>query len=62
MGQAALLALMASMILSSPVRRVILAHSSAVSAMACAAVPPVVLGVLIQKHLVRGLTFGALKQ
>ena len=27
-----------------------------------AAVPPVVLGVLIQKHLVRGLTFGALKQ
>ncbi len=27
-----------------------------------AAVPPVLLGVLIQKHLVRGLTFGALKQ
>lgn len=27
-----------------------------------AAVPPVVLGVLIQRHLVRGLTFGALKQ
>ena len=27
-----------------------------------AAVPQVVLGVLIQKHLVRGLTFGALKQ
>lgn len=27
-----------------------------------AAVPPVVLGVMIQKHLVRGLTFGALKQ
>jgi multiple sugar transport system permease protein len=27
-----------------------------------AAVPPVVLGLLIQKHLVRGLTFGALKQ
>ncbi len=27
-----------------------------------AAVPPVVLGILIQKHLVRGLTFGALKQ
>ncbi len=27
-----------------------------------AAVPPVVLGVIIQKHLVRGLTFGALKQ
>lgn len=27
-----------------------------------AAVPPVVMGVLIQKHLVRGLTFGALKQ
>ncbi|WP_426033607.1 carbohydrate ABC transporter permease [Cypionkella sp. TWP1-2-1b2] len=27
-----------------------------------AAVPPVVLGVLIQKHPVRGLTFGALKQ
>lgn len=27
-----------------------------------AAVPPVILGLLIQKHLVRGLTFGALKQ
>ena len=27
-----------------------------------AAIPPVVLGVAIQKHLVRGLTFGALKQ
>jgi multiple sugar transport system permease protein len=27
-----------------------------------AAVPPIVLGILIQKHLVRGLTFGALKQ
>lgn len=27
-----------------------------------AAVPPVVLGIMIQKHLVRGLTFGALKQ
>src|SRR5262249_40297681 len=27
-----------------------------------AAIPPVVLGILIQKHLVRGLTFGALKQ
>ncbi|SHF72130.1 multiple sugar transport system permease protein [Kaistia soli DSM 19436] len=27
-----------------------------------AAIPPVVLGLLIQKHLVRGLTFGALKQ
>ncbi len=27
-----------------------------------AVVPPVVLGVIIQKHLVRGLTFGALKQ
>ncbi len=27
-----------------------------------AAVPPVVLGIAIQKHLVRGLTFGALKQ
>jgi multiple sugar transport system permease protein len=27
-----------------------------------AAVPPVVLGILIQRHLVRGLTFGALKQ
>lgn len=27
-----------------------------------AAVPPVVFGLLIQKHLVRGLTFGALKQ
>ena len=27
-----------------------------------AAVPPVVLGFIIQKHLVRGLTFGALKQ
>jgi multiple sugar transport system permease protein len=27
-----------------------------------AAVPPVVLGLVIQKHLVRGLTFGALKQ
>jgi multiple sugar transport system permease protein len=27
-----------------------------------AAVPPVILGILIQKHLVRGLTFGALKQ
>jgi multiple sugar transport system permease protein len=27
-----------------------------------AAVPPVVLGIFIQKHLVRGLTFGALKQ
>lgn len=27
-----------------------------------AAVPPVVLGIVIQKHLVRGLTFGALKQ
>ena len=27
-----------------------------------AAVPPVILGIVIQKHLVRGLTFGALKQ
>lgn len=27
-----------------------------------AAVPPIVLGLMIQKHLVRGLTFGALKQ
>lgn len=27
-----------------------------------AAVPPVILGISIQKHLVRGLTFGALKQ
>jgi len=27
-----------------------------------AAVPPVVLGLMIQRHLVRGLTFGALKQ
>jgi multiple sugar transport system permease protein len=27
-----------------------------------AAVPPVVFGLMIQKHLVRGLTFGALKQ
>jgi multiple sugar transport system permease protein len=27
-----------------------------------AVLPPVVLGILIQKHLVRGLTFGALKQ
>ncbi|PZQ97054.1 MAG: carbohydrate ABC transporter permease [Cereibacter sphaeroides] len=27
-----------------------------------AAVPPVIMGILIQKHLVRGLTFGALKQ
>ena len=27
-----------------------------------AAVPPVVMGIAIQKHLVRGLTFGALKQ
>jgi multiple sugar transport system permease protein len=27
-----------------------------------AAVPPILLGLLIQKHLVRGLTFGALKQ
>lgn len=27
-----------------------------------AVVPPVVLGIIIQKHLVRGLTFGALKQ
>jgi multiple sugar transport system permease protein len=27
-----------------------------------AAVPPVILGILIQRHLVRGLTFGALKQ
>jgi multiple sugar transport system permease protein len=27
-----------------------------------AAIPPVVLGIMIQKHLVRGLTFGALKQ
>jgi multiple sugar transport system permease protein len=27
-----------------------------------AAIPPVVLGLLIQRHLVRGLTFGALKQ
>jgi multiple sugar transport system permease protein len=27
-----------------------------------AAVPPVFLGILIQRHLVRGLTFGALKQ
>jgi multiple sugar transport system permease protein len=27
-----------------------------------AAIPPVVLGILIQKYLVRGLTFGALKQ
>lgn len=27
-----------------------------------AAVPPVIFGLLIQKHLVRGLTFGALKQ
>lgn len=27
-----------------------------------AAIPPIVLGLMIQKHLVRGLTFGALKQ
>jgi multiple sugar transport system permease protein len=27
-----------------------------------AAIPPVILGIAIQKHLVRGLTFGALKQ
>jgi multiple sugar transport system permease protein len=27
-----------------------------------AAIPPVVMGIAIQKHLVRGLTFGALKQ
>lgn len=27
-----------------------------------AALPPVIFGILIQKHLVRGLTFGALKQ
>ena len=27
-----------------------------------AAIPPVVFGMMIQKHLVRGLTFGALKQ
>ncbi len=27
-----------------------------------AAVPPVILGIIIQRHLVRGLTFGALKQ
>lgn len=27
-----------------------------------AAIPPVILGISIQKHLVRGLTFGALKQ
>ena len=27
-----------------------------------AAIPPVVFGIIIQKHLVRGLTFGALKQ
>jgi multiple sugar transport system permease protein len=27
-----------------------------------AALPPVIFGLLIQKHLVRGLTFGALKQ
>ena len=27
-----------------------------------AAIPPVIFGLLIQKHLVRGLTFGALKQ
>ena len=27
-----------------------------------AAVPPVIFGLVIQKHLVRGLTFGALKQ
>jgi multiple sugar transport system permease protein len=27
-----------------------------------AALPPVILGILIQRHLVRGLTFGALKQ
>lgn len=27
-----------------------------------AAVPPVVMGIVIQRHLVRGLTFGALKQ
>jgi multiple sugar transport system permease protein len=27
-----------------------------------AAVPPIILGILIQRHLVRGLTFGALKQ
>ena len=27
-----------------------------------AAVPPIILGVAIQRHLVRGLTFGALKQ
>ena len=27
-----------------------------------AAIPPVVFGLMIQKHLVRGLTFGALKQ
>lgn len=27
-----------------------------------AVIPPVILGIIIQKHLVRGLTFGALKQ
>ncbi|TIP81319.1 MAG: carbohydrate ABC transporter permease, partial [Mesorhizobium sp.] len=27
-----------------------------------AAVPPVIMGIAIQRHLVRGLTFGALKQ
>ncbi len=27
-----------------------------------AAIPPIIFGILIQKHLVRGLTFGALKQ
>lgn len=27
-----------------------------------AVIPPVILGIVIQKHLVRGLTFGALKQ
>jgi multiple sugar transport system permease protein len=25
-------------------------------------VPPVIMGIAIQRHLVRGLTFGALKQ
>ena len=33
-----------------------------VSLAVIAAIPPVVLGLIIQKHLVRGLTFGALKQ
>ena len=27
-----------------------------------AAIPPIIFGLMIQKHLVRGLTFGALKQ